>query len=434
MTDSPATGSHDRGDIGADALARMAIERVKALPPSVADTIFVSLDEPRILAEADAMDRRGAKQSLPLAGLLVSIKDLFDEAGLVTRAGSTVLSENAPATQDALAVQRLRAAGAVGFGRTTMSEFAYSGVGLNPHFGNPGNALDPDRIAGGSTSGGALSVALGIADAALGSDTGGSVRIPAALNGLCGFKPTQSLVPLDGAFPLSPSYDSVGPIARSIAICRAVHSVLSAALPEAGPASAPRIGIVQDMLEGMDDQVADDFACLCARLAHAGFDIEDVKLTELEGYGAVNRILVAREAHAIHAHRLARLKADGDQRVLQRILAAADMSDNDEKEARAKRAAAIDAFAARSSDFDAFLAPTVPTLAPLTPDVEANFDRLNGLMLKNPSAVNFLDGCAATVPMHADGALATGAMIFAAGGADWQVLSLAERIETLPRR
>jgi aspartyl-tRNA(Asn)/glutamyl-tRNA(Gln) amidotransferase subunit A len=411
--------------------ARHAIDRAMALDGSVLSSIFTSFDSGRIAADAEALDRDAARLQGPLAGLLVSIKDLFDEEGVTTTAGSAILAGDAPAGRDAEAVRRLKAAGAIACGRTTMSEFAYSGVGLNPHFGNPGNALDPLRITGGSTSGGSVTVALGIADVALGSDTGGSVRIPAALNGLCGFKPTQAAVPLDGAFPLSGTYDSIGPLARTIALCAAVHAVLSGTSPDNGEAvEKPRIGVVRGPLtEGLDEQVSRDFDAALVKLADAGCTLQDVDLPMLDGYGNVNRILVATEAHAIHRHRLDALETAGDARVLKRIRAAETFSEAEVAEARALRARAIEAFRALSGGFDAFVMPTLPTVAPLIADVEAEFDRLNALMLRNPSALNFLDGCAATVPMQGDRSLATGLTIFAAGGADWRVLALAQRAE-----
>lgn len=434
MTDiSPLRRASGRIAFRAVDRARHAIDSAMALDPADLGTFFTRFDAGRIMDEAQRLDADPARRAGPLAGVMVSIKDLFDEDGEVTTAGSAILADAAPATQDALTVRRLRAAGAVGCGRTTMSEFAYSGVGLNPHFGNPGNALDRARITGGSTSGGAVTVALGIADVALGSDTGGSVRIPAALNGICGFKPTQSAVPLDGAFPLSQAYDSVGPLARTIRECAAVHGVLSQSDGFAADVSErPRIGVaVGALTEGLDAQVAADFEAALDRLARAGFVLENIELPMLEGYGNVNRVLVASDAHRVHLARLDQLETVGDARVLRRIRAAETFGPNEAAEARSVRASAVQAFASIATSYDAFVAPTVPTVAPLIADVEADFDRLNALMLRNPSAVNFLDGCAATLPMHGKQALATGLTLFGAGGSDWQVLQLAARAQAV---
>ena len=154
---------------------------------------------------------------LRLAGLAVSVKDLFDVQDQVTTAGSIVLSDAAPARQDCPAVARLKSAGGVLIGRTNMSEFAFSGVGTNPHYGTPANAAATDvpRIPGGSSSGAAVSVATGAAFIGLGSDTGGSIRIPAALNGIVGFKSTARLVPTGGAIPLSTTLDTVCALTQS---------------------------------------------------------------------------------------------------------------------------------------------------------------------------------------------------------------------------
>lgn len=414
-------------------LARRAIDRAVSIDIDVLSSVFTSFNAARIAADADALDADAERSKAPLAGMLVSIKDLFDEEGVTTTAGSAILSGSAPAARDAEAVRRLKAAGAIACGRTTMSEFAYSGVGLNPHFGNPGNALDPQRIAGGSTSGGGLSVALGIAHAALGSDTGGSIRIPAAVHGLCGFKPSQNTVPLDGAFPLSGTYDSIGPIARTIGECAAVYGVLSgSAADNADAAARPRLGVVRGLLtEGLDAQVSRDFENALRKLSDAGCVLEDIDLPMLDGFGNVNRIVVATDAYAIHKDRLTALETVGDARVLKRIRAFETFSEKDIADAYALRKRAVAAFGEAARGFDAFVTPTLPTVAPLTADVEADFDRLNALMLRNPSAVNFLDGCAATVPMQAGQALATGLMIFAPNGHDWQVLAIAQRAQAV---
>ena len=414
--------------------ASQAIGRVLDLDEDVAGKIFTRFDAGRVVAEAEALDRDPARLAGPLAGLLVAIKDLFDEEGEVTTAGSVHFAGNAPATRDAVAVARLRAAGAIGCGRTNMSEFAYSGVGLNPHYGTPGNSHDAERIPGGSTSGGAIAVAFGIADFALGSDTGGSVRIPAAFNALAGFKPTQAAVPLDGASPLSGTYDSVGPLALDIATCAAVHAVLSGEdRPAPSTGDKPlRLGVMRTLLtDDMDKQVKADFEAALKALRDEGIELVDVELAEIAQAGAVNRILVASEAHAIHRGYLDALETAGDPRVLKRIRAAESFGSGEADAARQTRAEAIVAFADLADGFDAIIAPTVPIVPPLIEEVEDDFDRLNALVLRNPSTINFLDGCAATVPMHRSGELPTGLMIFAPGGRDWHVLDVAEEVEAI---
>src|SRR5215216_6509127 len=214
-------------------------------------------------AAADAADARSAIGVTlgPLDGVIVSIKDLFDIAGEVTRAGSKVLAdEGIAAAADAPVVQRLRAAGAVIVAKTNMSEFAFSGIGANPHYGTPGNPFDRARVPGGSTSGGGVAVADGMCEIAIGTDTGGSTRIPAALCGIVGWKPSQQRVPTDGAFPLSFTLDSIGPMAKSVADCALADAVMAGeAVPTLAPVSLSglRFGIWQGMpFDGVDATVS----------------------------------------------------------------------------------------------------------------------------------------------------------------------------------
>src|SRR5689334_21637255 len=213
-------------------------------------------------AAADAADARAkAGQSLgPLDGVIVSIKDLFDIKGEVTRAGSKVLaSEGLVAKADAPVIARLKAAGAVIAAKTNMSEFAFSGVGANPHYGTPGNPFDRARVPGGSTSGGAVAVADGMSEITIGTDTGGSTRIPAALCGIVGWKPSKQRVPTDGAFPLSFTLDSIGPMARTVADCAVTDAVMAGEpSPAINPASLSglKLGVWQGMpFEGIDATV-----------------------------------------------------------------------------------------------------------------------------------------------------------------------------------
>ncbi len=410
-----------------------------ALGLAEASKIFTRFDADRAYAVARGLERRRrAGEPLPLYGLRVSIKDLFDEAGVVTAAGSALLRDRAPAAEDAPAVARLLAAGAVPFGRTTMSEFAYSGVGLNPHHGTPGNARDPGRIPGGSSSGGGVSVALGICDAALGSDTGGSIRIPAALNGLAGWKPSQGAVPLAGGFPLSGTYDSFGPIAPTIAICAAVHAALSGgerpAARRRGVAGL-RVGVVSTVLaDGLDAAVGDHYARALAELSRAGAELRDVAVPCFAHAADVNATIVAAEAHAIHAGHVDRLEAVGDPRVLRRIRAGAGVTPEALADARRRRAEAMGDYDAVARGFDVLVGPTVPAVAPTIAAVERDFDRLNALVLRNPSRVNLVDGCAATVPMSGPEGLAAGLMVMGRNGDDWAVLDAAEAIEALLAR
>ncbi len=419
--------------------ARRGIARVLDLGHAEAAKIFTRFDADRVFSAARAADRRrAAGESLPLHGMRVSIKDLFDEAGEVTSAGSTVLRGASPAAADAVVVARLIAAGAVPFGRTTMSEFAYSGVGLNPHTGTPGNVRDGSRIPGGSTSGGGVSVGLGLCDAALGSDTGGSIRIPAAFNGLAGFKPSQGTVPLTGGFPLAGSYDSFGPIAPRIGLCADIHAVLSGQ-----PASGRRrtsvlglkVGVVRTLLaDDLDDRVGANYGQALAALSRAGAELRDVAVPCFEQAGAVNRVLVASEAYAVHAHHLDRLETSGDPRVLRRIRSGGAVTPEQRRDALAECDAARVAFVGIARGFDVLIAPTLPLVAPTIAAVEKDFDRFNALVLRNPSVVNFVDGCAATLPMSPPDGLATGLMLMGPNGADDEILAIAAVVEALIAR
>ncbi len=225
MTVIQAGAQWASGQTTALALARLALARATDVQGQ-GGRVFVRLYEASALAQARAVDdnwRRSGARSSPLMGLPVSIKDLFDVAGEVTLAGSRVRADQPPAAQDAAVVQRLRAAGAVIVGRTHMTELAFSGLGLNPHDPVPLNPYDraQGRIPGGSSSGAAVSVSDGMALAAVATDTGGSARIPAAFCGLTGFKPTAARIPLQGAFALSPTLDSVGSIGATVQCCAA---------------------------------------------------------------------------------------------------------------------------------------------------------------------------------------------------------------------
>src|ERR1700749_4250166 len=200
-------------------------------PSGEGQRTFIHVDKDAAIAAADAMDHLRKAKAAPsrFAGIPISIKDLFDIKGQVTPAGSRALDDSQPAQADATVVARLRRAGFIVIGRTNMTEFAYSGIGINPHYGTPKSSWQRSvgHVPGGSSSGAAVSVADGMAYGALGTDTGGSCRIPAAFNGIVGFKPTQRLVPLDGGVPLSSTLDSFGPLARTVSCCAIMDAVLA---------------------------------------------------------------------------------------------------------------------------------------------------------------------------------------------------------------
>jgi aspartyl-tRNA(Asn)/glutamyl-tRNA(Gln) amidotransferase subunit A len=368
----------------------------------------------------------------PLGGLPVSIKDLFDVAGERTTAGSIVLADATPANADSLAVARLRAAGAILLGKTNMTEFAFSGLGLNPHYGTPCNPYDrgSQRIPGGSSSGAAVSVADGMAHAALGSDTGGSVRIPAALCGLTGFKPTARRVPLEGALPLSFTLDSIGSIAPTVACCARIDAVLSGtALPAMPPIDLKglRLGVLQGyVMDGIDPSVSVAFSAALELLSQRGAQVNDVTFPSLKEIPIANQKggFAAAEAYAWHRSLLEKDASRYDPRVASRILRGKEMSAADY----------IDLVQARRQIVaDAILMPTVPRIAPRIADLRATdgaYFEANAAMLRNPSVINFLDGCALSIPCHRPGEAPVGLMIAGLTMQDEKVLSAGVAIES----
>ena len=391
-----------------------------------------------VAAEASDRLRKEGVVPSPLSGLPVSIKDLFDIEGDVTTAGSKVLRERPAASADAAAVARLRAAGAVVVGRSNMTEFAFSGIGINPHYGTPANPWNraARRIPGGSSSGAAVSVSDGMAAFALGTDTGGSLRIPAALCGVTGFKPTSARVARDGAFPLSTTLDSVGPLANSIACCAITDAVMAGeppAAPEPMPIEAMRLAVPQSyVLEGLGPDVADAFDAACRALSRAGARVTDIPLKELAEVATINAGggFAPIEAYAWHQQLLKRRGADYDQRVRTRIERAAGMAAVDYIGLVAARADLIRRITAATADFDAMLMPAVAITAPPIAAFERDEDyrHLNALILRNTSVINFLDGGAATVPIAGSGA-PVGLMTAGAHGRDHRVLAVARGIE-----
>ena len=409
-----------RGETTREAVVNQALEAA-ALP--AAAHVFTRLYADAALASArhaDAMQAAGVAVP-PLGGLPVSIKDLYDVAGETTLAGSVVCQGEPPALVDAPAVSRLRTAGAAIIGKTNMTEFAFSGVGINPHYGTPRNPADLQvvRIPGGSSSGAAVSVALGLAVAGLGSDTGGSIRIPAALCGLVGFKGTQRRVPRGGATELSRTLDTVCALTRCVDDCLTVDSALSgSALPVRRRALAGlRLAVPQTlMLDGLDATVARAFSRAVSRLSAAGAQLVDLPLTELTEIAALNAPggFSAVEAFAAHHQRLARDKAAFDQRVAARIGLGASVTAQQYIALHDRRRDWIARVEHRLAGFDALLCPTVPIVAPETAPLLASdeaFFKANGLLLRNTFAINYLDGCAFSLPCHGEGDLPVGLML-----------------------
>ena len=425
--------------------ATQAIERsLAAAGDEACRHAFLASFGSSALAEAAAVDAvRGAGGPLPpLAGLSISVKGLFDVQGHRTTAASKILSDTAPARADCPAVHRLRRAGAALIGHTNLSEFAFSGVGINPHHGTPANvftaALDPrPRIPGGSTSGGAVSVAAGAAWAALGSDTGGSIRIPAALQGLVGFKNTACLTPTEGAIPLSTTLDTACAITRSVRDAALLHGLLAdcpVRLP-GRPLRGLRLAVPQTlMLDGLEPSVAAAFDRSLARLQSLGARIEPVALPELAEVAQINAGggFSPVEAWAWHRHHLASREADYDPRVAQRIRRGSQMGAADYIDLLRARQDWITRMQSMLCKHDALLSPTVPIQAPPIADLLASdeaFFAVNARLLRNPSVVNLLDGCALTLPCHAPGEWPVGLMVWQRGLQDEAVLDAALAIE-----
>ncbi len=402
---------------------------------------FIKMYADSARAEADFSDRlrhAGVRRS-PVDGLPVSVKDLFDVAGDVTRAGSRILEKSPAAKKDAAAVARLRAAGAVLIGRTNMVEFAFGGVGLNPHYGTPKNPYDraTGRVPGGSTSGGAVAQADGMCVMALGSDTRGSIRQPAALCGVAGFKPTARRVPREGAFPLSFTLDSIGPLANSVACCALYDAILAgeppAALPEI-PAQGLRLLLPRSSaLEDLDNHVTKTFVSTLSRLARAGAALTEVKTPAFDRQGDYFKGGGYAGAEAYHVHKpyLGRL-AEYDPRVGKRVLLGRDISAADYLTLGDVRAAFIREVEALAAPYDAIIMPTVPCVAPTIAETEASDDeyfRWNFRIMRNTGLVNFFDGCAVTLPCHATGTAPVGLMVCGTAMSDRRVLAVAAAVE-----
>jgi aspartyl-tRNA(Asn)/glutamyl-tRNA(Gln) amidotransferase subunit A len=389
---------------------------------------------------ADAADVR-TKASNPLGlldGIIVSIKDLYDVAGEVTRAGSRVLAdEGLVAVADAPVVKRLRSAGAVIVAKTNMSEFAFSGVGANPHFGTPGNPFDRARVPGGSTSGGAVAVADGMCEIAIGTDTGGSTRIPAALCGLVGWKPSKQRVPTEGAFPLSFTLDSIGPMAKSVADCALADAVMAGeAVPriELVPLAGLRLGIWQGMpFDGIDATVTAAWTAALSRLSQAGVRFSDETITLVDDMVQVNAKggFAPTEAYAIHRERLKNRGAGVDPFIRVRIERGGTVPAADYIEMGETRRRLVRAMDARMEPFDALVLPTTPIAAPKIAEVAESdeFGRKNALLLRNTNPVNFFDLCAISLPMPRQDGLATGLMLVGRNGQDRRLFNIAAAVE-----
>jgi aspartyl-tRNA(Asn)/glutamyl-tRNA(Gln) amidotransferase subunit A len=393
-------------------------------------------------AAADAADAR-ARSGIslgPLDGTIVTIKDLFDVAGEPTRAGSKILANAPAAMEDAPVVRRVRSAGAVIVAKTNMTEFAFSILGVNPHYGTPGNPADRTRVPGGSSSGAPVSVLDEMCEIAIGTDTGGSVRAPAAFCGVVGFKPSKFRVPTDGAFPLSYTLDSIGPLARTVAECAAADAVMASDDPwllEPSPVRGLRLGVAQGLpMRDLDQTVAARFSAATQALNRTGAILSDEAISLWDDIARVQSkaTFSAIEACAIHRQWLDTRAADYDQLVRNRILPGRNVSAPEYVEMQRERARLVRAMDARLADLDGLIMPTTPFVAPTMAEVSTAeaFVPKNVLGLRNTSLINFYDLCAISLPLpRASGEFPVGFMLIARNGQDRKLLRMAAGIERL---
>ncbi len=447
------------GQVSSRALVESALAAI-AEPMGEGSRAFISVSAQRARAEADAWDalRSAGGRVPPLAGIPVGIKDLADVAGETTAAGSVALAGAEPAVDDAPAVARLRTAGFTVVGRTNMTEFAFSGLGLNPHHGTPASPWDraTGRIPGGSSSGSAVAVADSMASVGLGTDTGGSCRIPAAFCNIVGFKPTARRVPLSGIVPLAPSLDSVGPLANSVD-CAAVVDAVLAGRPDAldplvpPPLTSLRVGVVTNvMLEDLDHEVSTRFDAALGRISAAGVAVTEVEFSELDELGPINRDggLAPAEALEWHQAMIADRGDRYDQRVRRRIEGGAKASAVYYIEVLRHRRRLIDRFTTIAADFDVLVAPTVAIVPPAIdsfpvdgdpadPD-DRYYSTTNMKALRNTSIGNFLDCCAISLPLcHREARQETpavGLMLMAPAMVDRNLLAVAASLEPVAQQ
>jgi aspartyl-tRNA(Asn)/glutamyl-tRNA(Gln) amidotransferase subunit A len=436
LADDLAAGRTSSRTLVDDCLARIAD------PAGEGGRAFVKVNQDGARAAADAADglRRYGAPISPLAGIPVSVKDLLDVAGEVTKAGSRALADRPAATADAPVTHRLRAAGAIIVGRTNMTEFAFSGIGINPHYGTPKSPWDraTGRIPGGSSSGAAVSVADGMAAVAIGTDTGGSCRIPAALCGIVGWKPTARRVPTAGAVALSTTLDSIGPLGASVACCALVDAIIAGEAPEvptALPLAGLRLGLPRNVvLDALDAHVAPAFEAAVKRLRDAGAVVTEFTMPEFEEIvrsGAQGGFAAA-EAWAIHRALIAERGDQFDHRVRARILRGQAISAADYVDLVALRRDIIARADRRTAHFDALVMPTTPRVPPPIADLErddAVFSDANLAMLRNTALFNFLDRCSISLPCNRPGEAPVGLMLVGETMADRRLFALARAVE-----
>jgi aspartyl-tRNA(Asn)/glutamyl-tRNA(Gln) amidotransferase subunit A len=435
LADDLATGRTTSRKLVEQCLGRIADPAGEGL------RVFIHVDQEAALAAADAMDGLRKANAVPsrFAGIPVSIKDLFDIKGQVSRAGSRALDDSAPAEADATVVARLRRAGFIVIGRTNMTEFAYSGIGINPHYGTPKSTWrrEVGHVPGGSSSGAAVSIADRMAYGALGTDTGGSCRIPAAFNGIVGYKPTQARVPLDGGVPLSSTLDSFGPLANTVQCCAILDAVLAdEPITPLTPRAVKGLRLAVPttiVLDDLDEAVAQTFARALETLAKQGALVERIEMPEFLDVGVIGTKggFAAAESYAWHRYLLTSKGDVYDPRVSLRILRGEAITAADYIDMLAARRSLVARAAARIAPYDALVMPTTantpPVIAHLADDQA--FTRENLRSLRNCTMINMIDGCAISLPAHRQGEVPVGLMLASSGGNDRKLFEVAAGIE-----
>ncbi len=386
--------------------------------------------------EASRLLRAGVDTG-PLQGVPIAVKDLLDMEGEVSAAGSRVLLERAPAEDDAPVVARLDAAGAVFLGRTTMTELAFSGIGINPHFGTPPCVRDATRVPGGSSSGSGVAVASGLAAAALGSDTGGSVRIPAAVNGIVGLKTTDGRIPTEGAVPLSTTLDTLGPLARDADDAWALFQAMAAEpyrdLPEP-PERLVLLAPTTVLQAELDPAVERVFDAALERLAALGMEVRRGELPLLAEVPELYRrfgSFASHEAFALYEDILREQGDAMDPRVVARILKVGGRPSADYIRLGYARAALRRRFWPELAGVDAVIAPSLAILPPRIDALgdDAAYVTANALMLRNTTVFNVLASPAVSVPAGdtPDG-LSVGLMVATRPGEEALALGIGRRL------
>ena len=446
QTIAEAAAALQAGQTTARKLVEASLERI-ADPAGEGGRVFVRVYADEARASADAMDllRKAGRAPGPYAGIPISLKDLFDVAGEVTAAGSKVLAQAKPAGAHAAVVERLLAAGFVPVGRTNMTEFAFSGIGINPHHGTPRSVWNRGEgegfVPGGSSSGAAVSVADGMAFMGLGTDTGGSCRIPAAFNGIVGYKPTARRVPITGVLPLSPTLDSVGPLARTVQCCATVDAVLAGMPPRPIKPIALRglrLAVPGNwVMDGIDAATREAFSRVLNRLDNLGVRVTHMPFHQFEEINTANSKggFAAAEAHDWHRALLADDAEAYDPRVRTRIERGAAMTGSELIGLTRARARIIASFNEATEYYDAVAMPTTPVTPPSIASLaaDADFTRVNALVLRNPSLANFLDRCSISIPANRAGAVPVGFMLMGETGGDARLFAIAAAVEAAVR-